>query len=267
MTSFAFDLYRVLRFATRLPLPQTQRENNDPIVSADRFAPGFAASGLIVGLLGGSLGVAATLLGASPHLAAILAVCALIAVTGALHEDGLADCADGIGGGRTAERKLAIMRDPHVGTYGVLALVLSVGGRVICLASLFAVSPWLAFVAILTLQAASRAFAMVTAWRLDHARPDGAASRLGRPSRRAALLALGLGVAPSLVFWPFMFSAVTSLLLITGILVALALVTWLIMRAADHHIGGQTGDILGANQQACDLAGLVLLSISVGSAF
>ncbi|MEO0382437.1 MAG: adenosylcobinamide-GDP ribazoletransferase [Pseudomonadota bacterium] len=260
---FFFDLYRTLRFATRLPLPVLPRENDDPIVSADGFAPAFAACGVLVGAVGGLITVVSLILGATPLLAALLGTTAMILVTGALHEDGLADCADGIGGGRTRERKLEIMRDSAIGTYGVLALILSVGARVMALAALVAISPWLAATAVVATQTLSRAATMGLASALDQARPNGAAARLGRPSRRAALttVLLSLGVAVVAILtsigpfaWIFALGAVV---------VAMAIVTLLISKGAQQQLGGQTGDVLGANQQLTDLAGLITLSISV----
>ncbi|MBO6957023.1 MAG: adenosylcobinamide-GDP ribazoletransferase, partial [Rhizobiales bacterium] len=124
LADFVFDFYRTLRFATRLPLPELAREVEDPIVSADRFAPAFATSGVVVGGLGGLIAILAVTVGVTPLLAALIATTAMVLVTGALHEDGLADCADGFGGGRDRDRKLEIMRDSAIGTYGVLALIL-----------------------------------------------------------------------------------------------------------------------------------------------
>lgn len=260
---FFFDLYRTLRFATRLPLPVLPRENDDPIVSADGFAPAFAACGVILGAAGGLIMALSLMLGATPLLAALLGTTAMILVTGALHEDGLADCADGIGGGRTRERKLEIMRDSAIGTYGVLALILSVTARVLALATLVSISPWLAATALVATQTMSRAATMGLASALDHARPDGAAARLGRPSRRAALTALlfGLGIAAAAMLTsigPF-----AGIFALGALVVAMAIATLFVAKSARQHLGGQSGDVLGANQQLTDLAGLITLSISV----
>jgi len=259
---FFFDLYRTLRFATRLPLPVLPRENDDPIVSADGFAPAFAACGVIVGAIGGLVAAVSLILGATPLLVALLGTTAMILVTGALHEDGLADCADGVGGGRTRERKLEIMRDSAIGTYGVLALILSVGARVLALATLVAISPWLAATALVATQTLSRAATMGLASALDHARPDGAAARLGRPSQRAALTALLLGLGVAVVAMLTSIGPFAGILALGAIVVAIATVSLLIAKGARKHLDGQTGDVLGANQQLTDLAGLVALSIS-----
>lgn len=258
---FLFDLYRTLRFATRLPLPALAREADDPIVDADAFAPAFTLTGALIGLLGGGTIALLAALGASHPLAALLGVAAMIALTGALHEDGLADCADGIGGGRTRERKLEIMRDPTIGTYGVLALVLSVGARIAALAALAALSFWLPLLALVATQTVSRAASMALAAQLDHARPDGAAARMGRPTDRAALFALGIGGGISLVALLLAGGWLAGFTTWIALLAAAALVTFRVVRSANLHLGGQTGDVLGAGQQLADLAGLVVLSI------
>lgn len=261
--NFFFDLYRTLRFATRLPLPILPRENDDPIVSADGFAPAFASCGVIIGAIGGLVTVVSLMLGAEPLLAALLGTTAMILATGALHEDGLADCADGIGGGRTRERKLEIMRDSAIGTYGVLALILSVGARVLALATLVAISPWLAATALVATQTMSRAATMGLASALDHARPDGAAARLGRPSQRAALTALLLGLGVAVVAMLTSIAPFAAIFALGAVVVAMIIATLLVAKGARQHLGGQTGDVLGANQQLTDLAGLITLSISV----
>lgn len=263
LADFVFDFYRTLRFATRLPLPELAREAEDPIVSADRFAPTFAATGVVVGGLGGLIAMLALTVGVTPLLAAVIATTAMVLVTGALHEDGLADCADGFGGGRDRDRKLEIMRDSAIGTYGVLALILSVGARVAALAAILSISPALGLAALIASQTISRSVSMWVASQLPHARPDGAAVRLGSPSGQAAVLSLGLGLAVSLMALMVAAGPLTGLWILLATAFGVGLVTVLVMRAAKRHIGGQTGDVLGANQQLSDLAALLTFSISL----
>ena len=265
--AFHFDLYRTLRFATRLPLPLLAREGEDPVVSADGFAPAFAMCGVPVGLIGGVVLALAALFGASPTLAALLGVGSMILVTGALHEDGLADCADGIGGGRTRERKLEIMRDSAIGTYGVLALILSVGTRTAALATIVAISPWAAALVVIATQTLSRSAAMVPAALLDPARPDGAGARLGAPSSSAVMIAAAAGGGVALVALCAGVGVIAGLLGLLLAVTAMAVVVWLVATGAKRHIGGQTGDVLGATQQLTDLAGLIVLSISISIMF
>lgn len=264
MSDIFFDLYRVMRFATRLPLPMLAREEVDPLVSADRFAPAFALCGLVVGLIGWLAAALVFWLGASALMSAFVSIAAMVMITGALHEDGLADFTDGIGGGRTTDRKLEIMRDPRIGTYGVLALVLSVGARVAALSVLFTIDAWFALAALVASQVLSRGFAMLVASQLEHARPDGAAARLGRPSMRAAGTAVLIGVLVAAVCLIGVGGIAGGLLGLLALFLAGLIVSIVVTKMARHLLGGQTGDVLGANQQGCDLAGLYALSISLG---
>jgi hypothetical protein len=116
-----------------------------------------------------------------PLLAALIAVAATVAVTGALHEDGLADTVDGFGGGGDRERKLQIMRDSRIGTYGVVALVLALGARVVALASFEDDAD--AIAALVLCQAASRALIVAVMRRAPLARSDGLAASAGRPTQ------------------------------------------------------------------------------------
>lgn len=261
--AFLFDLYRTLRFATRLPLPQLAQEADDPIVGADAFAPAFTLCGVLVGAAGGLVVALLVALSATPLIAATVGVATMIVLTGALHEDGLADCADGIGGGRTMTRKLEIMRDSAIGTYGTLALVLSVSARIAAVASLAAFGVWAALLGLIVSQTASRAMAMLLANRLPHARPDGAAAALGRPSDRASGLALVIGMGGALALLVLWLGPnggfATWLAIANGIII----VAFGVGRMAKRHIGGQTGDVLGAVQQLTDLAALLVLSISI----
>ncbi len=119
-------------FLTRLPMPGWVGWADDRMIRASRY---FAAVGALVGLAGGLVWWLAGQV-APGAVAAGLALAAMIWLTGALHEDGLADCADGLGGGETGEQALEIMRDSRVGSYGALALVFSVGLRWVALAAL-----------------------------------------------------------------------------------------------------------------------------------
>ncbi|MGY2934738.1 hypothetical protein ACVWZ6_004340 [Bradyrhizobium sp. GM6.1] len=110
------DLRMAASFVTILPVALSKPAADGAVARATWALP---VAGLLVGLAGALVYKVASLLGLSPNLAALLALAATALVTGALHEDGLADTADGLGGGRTRERKLEIMRDSRIGTYGV----------------------------------------------------------------------------------------------------------------------------------------------------
>ena len=209
--------------------------------------------GATVGLIGGVAYWLLFSLSCPPVLAALLAVATAVLVTGALHEDGLADMADGFGGG-TPEKRLAIMRDARVGSYGVLALILSVGLRVGAITLM--AKPALVVAALIAAGAASRATAVALMVALPHARSDGLSVAVGRPTGAAAWLAtllaaiIGLLVLPvGPVFW---------------LLVASGLAALVVATLARDRLGGQTGDVLGASVQVSECASLVVLASLAG---
>jgi adenosylcobinamide-GDP ribazoletransferase len=210
--------------------------------------PWFPVVGALLGLLAAAVHAAGHLV-AAPLLAAALAVATTVLLTGALHEDGLADAADAWGGASTREAALGILRDPRHGTYGVLALVLSVGLRVAALASL---PPTVAISVLSSVHAISRGALVPLLWASPPARPDGLASRLAGqvPTRTVVLTVLAtLAIGGVLL----------AVWVIHAVIVTFAIVTtvrWLAMR----RIGGITGDVLGAAQQLVEVALLVMLA-------
>src|SRR5690349_9302793 len=116
------DLKAAFGFFTRLPVAQLGPLREGGLPRPLWPAP---AAGVVVGRAGALVYWIAWKFNLPPLPCAMLALAATVAVTGALHEDGLADVADGFGGGKTVERKLEIMRDSRIGTYGVCALILS----------------------------------------------------------------------------------------------------------------------------------------------
>jgi adenosylcobinamide-GDP ribazoletransferase len=239
------DLRLALAFLTRLPVPI---DGAPPPTALARASRTFPLAGLIIGLVGGLVFALATALSLSSMLAAILTVAVTVAVTGALHEDGLADTADGFGGGATREDKLAIMRDSRIGSFGVLALILAIAARVASLAALG--TPAAAFAALVAVHAASRAFVVAVMEREPLARSDGMAASAGRPSRACLLWALGLAALITIV--------VQGLAGIVALAVGAA-VAWALARLARRQIGGYTGDVLGAVQQASEIAMLLAI--------
>ncbi len=202
-------------------------------------------------LVGAGIGAVAALVYLAGQLvrlgdwpSALLAVLAGMLLTGALHEDGLADAADGIFGGRDRDRRLAIMRDSRHGTFAVLALVLSVGLRAAALAQIGqAVFAGLALIAAHT---ASRALLPAAMWLMPSARAQGLGAEAGRPlpARIGAGLLIALAIAAAAL------GPVTGLLAVT---VAAAAAT-LAGRLAQQRVGGYTGDVLGALQQCAEIA-------------
>jgi adenosylcobinamide-GDP ribazoletransferase len=231
-------------FLTRLPVPFDGRIGRGLFSRSMGWFPLIGAglglgAGVVYGLLGG--------FGLTPLLAAALTIGLLIAVTGALHEDGLADTADSLGADNR-ERRLEIMRDSRIGSYGTLALIASVLVRVAAVAAL--PTTWGAIKALVVAGAVSRAALVAVSHWLPPARRDGLAASLAEPARGATILALGLALGLALLLLR------TKIILV--VLVAAA-VTVVMMRLARIHVGGHTGDVLGATQQAVEIAVLVMM--------
>ena len=225
----------------------------------------------IVGLMAGAcaaliFGIASDWL-ASPRIAALLAIAFTIFFTGALHEDGLADFADGIGGGRTRERKLEIMRDSRIGTYGALALLVSVLLRVESLATL----NWFpAAGALMAVHCVSRALMALPFLLLSPARADGLSQAAGRPGWLPVAFAgvLAILVLAQLVPGGLAYSPIAGFdqlpacgpVIVGAAGLAAALVICVIAR---RYLGGHTGDVFGAAQQAAEVVMLVAISAVV----
>lgn len=225
-------------FLTRLP------------VGAGVISPiGEAARGFPV--VGAAIGVAAAIvygiarsLDLPPAVAAVLAVGAMVLATGGLHEDGLSDMADGFGAGRDREQILSIMHDSRIGAYGVLALILVIGLRILCVAELH--SSFTAALALVAAAAGSRTLLPLVLHYVPPARTDGLGHDAGRPGKRMLIDGTALGAALVLIgLGPF-----------GGVLAiaAAVLVAWAIANLATRRIGGQTGDVLGTIQQAAEAA-------------
>lgn len=240
------DLGRATAFLTRLPVPARYHAGGSEATRALRM---FPLVGGAIGLMAGLAFAGLLAVGAPPLLAAILALALQAGLTGALHEDGLADCADGFGGGRDRAAKLAIMRDSRVGSYGALALVLSVGIRA---AALSALAPWDGLAALVAAGALGRAALPILLAALPPARSDGLAASLPAPDPPIWFAG---GLAALLV----VLIALDSGGAIAAILAALA-AGLAMRRLALRQIGGQTGDVLGATEQAIEIAILSVLA-------
>ena len=244
------DCRRSLGFLTRLPIDRHIPLPPPALAGAMRA---FPVAGLVVGLVVGTALVLAAWLGAPPSVATLIAVGAGLGLTGALHEDGLADVADGFGGGATRERKLEIMRDSRIGTYGVLALILAVALKVVVLATLAAQSVWLAFAVIVAAAAVSRVAPAGMMHLLTPARDDGLSADAGRPGRATVIQAVALATLISvLALWPVSLLMGLFVVPLSGLVGLL-----LVVSVAQGQIGGQTGDVAGAGQVVSELAILI----------
>jgi len=241
------DLRVAICFYTTLPLPAPTAT----IAASDGTA--LARASWCVPLVGALIGAIAALaywvairLNLPPVVAATLAVGAGMLTTGCLHEDGLADTADGFGG-ETRERRLEIMRDGRIGAFGACALVMAIALRVGALADL--PNPELVAWALVGAHAAARAGLPLFMRLVPPARVDGLSAAAGAPPLGRAVAALAIGVAVLAIALGVDNALITvALLLAAGIVMA-----WLCRR----RIGGQTGDTLGALEQVWEC--LVLL--------
>lgn len=241
----AESFFAALRFFTRLPVPAWVGHSAEQLNQAARYFP-------LVGLIVGALGAGVTLAAAQVWPAAIavlLGMAATLLVTGAFHEDGLADTIDGMGGGWTKEQVLAIMKDSRIGSYGALGIALALLTKFVALAELFAVSLAPTFAALLIAgHGASRLASTTLIYFLDYARDDDTAKSKPLATRMSggelAIAAL-CGLAPCLWLPPAQAAVALGLV---------ALVTLLAARYFVRRIGGYTGDCLGATQQLAELA-------------
>ena len=229
------DFAAALAFLTRIPAPR-------PVGHAGLLADAAWAFPLV----GAGIGAVCALVFLLTQLfrlgdwpAALLAVVAGLALTGALHEDGLADTADGFFGGHDREQRFAIMRDSRHGTFGVLAIVLSVLLRAAALAEIGEVVQ--GGLALIAAHAASRAALPLAMCILAPARSEGLAARAGRPRLPLAIAALVIGLTIALsALGPE--RGAMAIVLAGSALFGLGVM-------AQHRIGGHTGDVLGAFQQ------------------
>lgn len=242
------SLRAALTFLTRVPLGA--RLESPAALAAS--LPWFPLVGAAIGLV-----TAAVYAGASrlwpASVSAVLAVIAATLLTGGFHEDGLADTADAFGGSFDRERALEIFKDPRHGSYGVLALVLSVALRVFVIASL---APREALFVLPAAHALSRGVALQLLGVLRPATTGLGSSYAAEAGRGVVLGALGVSVAIA--------AAATGLLAAPLALVAMvpvALVGWL----ARRKIGGVNGDVLGAAQQVSELVVLLTAVAAIGT--
>ncbi len=239
------ELKASLVFCTRLPLLGTTAIGGGALAKA---AWAFPVAGVLIGLIAAAIYGIAHRTGIPAWPAAALSVAATLLVTGCLHEDGLADTADGFGGGKTREQKLDIMRDSRIGTYGVCALILALLLRVSALASFFSAASvgW----ALLASHAGARASMMAFMFLVLPARRDGLSSDAGQPPIESAAAAAAIG---------FLFAAIClgplrAIVALILLIIVVELMAWL----SRKQIGGQTGDVLGAVEQVSEIVILLV---------
>ncbi len=239
------ELVHALKFLTRLPIPFSKTIDPPPLSQTMRM---FSVAGALIGVVIAVILMAGRLVHLPPLMTALFAIAVGFLMTGALHEDGCADTADGLGGGRTRERRLEIMRDSRIGSYGGLALLVTTGLRVVAYASLLTL-PWLTLICVVAAtQSFSRALVVDLLWATPPARSDGLSAYAGQPPRAVAMFAICFGLALTLLagYLTTYENAILALALGLAITAGIRLL-------AVRLIGGQTGDICGAAQVACDV--------------
>ena len=240
----AHDIPAAFSLLSRLPIPVNHAR------AGARGARAGWAWPIIGALLGGSAGIVAwlaTMIGLPPALGAGLALATLALLTGALHEDGLADCADGLGGGRDKSHALDIMKDSRVGAYGVVALVIAIGLRWQSLAVFEGAT---IIMALMLSGAASRAAMLCAMAWMPPARQGGLSASTGQPTRATVMIGLALALVPLMIIAPLA-------------LIPLAILPLPLALLARRKIGGQTGDILGGVQQLAEIGCLFGLIIAL----
>jgi adenosylcobinamide-GDP ribazoletransferase len=246
MNDWLDDFRTAVAFLTRLPMPHPEGAMPRNFVRAHRMFPLVGAG---IGLAVGLFYLAMRMSGLPDLAAAALALGASAILTGALHEDGLADVADGFGGGRDPAAKLEIMRDSRLGTYGALILLVSFVAKASALAALpdaYVVQ------SLIATHALARGVLPAMATSLPYARKDGLAANAGRPDSTTAAIAGGFALVIALLSLPLseaLCAALAAVACASGM-------AWL----AQRQIGGQTGDVLGGAEQVGETAILVLLA-------
>ncbi len=231
----AEDLVLAMTFMTRLPLPVAW------IRARRRLADAYWAmplAGAVVGACLAATVVLGQLIGLGPLASAVAGVALATILTGALHEDGLADLCDGLGGAGDRARRLEIMDDPRIGTYGTGALVLAVLMQCALVAQLaVGLDRWSFVFTLAGAGAAARAALPTVFLALPPAKSGGLARCFGRPGGATTIAGLGLTIAGLIACLGW-----NGAMIGVGAVAGNAIIAGL----AARYLGGYTGDVLGA---------------------
>ena len=254
MDAWLDDLKAAARFLTRVPVGEA-----GGAFDLNRALRAFPVIGALIGLAAAVVLWLAVALNLPAGLAAAVTILGLVALTGGLHEDGLADTADGFWGGATREAKLAIMHDSRIGTFGVVALAGSLLLRSEALATLTLADIGAATGALVAAAVLSRHSMVALLRGADPARHDGVAATVGRPSSDTVRTSF---IATLIIAVPCLWLAGGIAGIVIGLGLA-ALVHWGVKSLAVRQVGGHTGDVCGALQQATETA--VLLGLAAAA--
>lgn len=237
-----------LTFLTRIGLPRRWRRFDG--LTLGTCAGSFPLVGILIGLVGGVVFLGCLHVGITLHVASLVAILCQVLLTGGLHEDGLADTADALGGHGDRQKKLAIMKDSHIGSFGVLALILIIGMKASAMATLglYPEALWGFAVA----ASFSRAGMAVLMHLLPPARDTGLAVIAGKTPRVQAVIAVVISVAFLLLGLPSISALIWVGVVFGGMLSIIAYV-------ALRQFGGITGDVLGAAQVLTETALFIAL--------
>lgn len=247
------DLTAAFTLLTRLPVARFTTSGQPPDLARCVWA--FPIVGLAVNGTGALIYWLARKIGIPPLLAAVWTLAATTILSGGFHDDGLADTADGFGGGTTPARKLDIMRDSRIGTYGALALLLSALVRVTAIAALS--RPAIVTTAMILAGMLGRSAMLLPLLVLKPARDNGMGASMGQPRATSASLGLGVAILASFLSLP---TSLATAAAVFGFGSAL-----LLARLASRQIGGYTGDVLGACEIATECVVLTVIAAGLGS--
>jgi adenosylcobinamide-GDP ribazoletransferase len=245
------ELVAAFMLLSRLPVGRFGRVRSDDAFAGAIWA--YPIVGVVIGAIGAAVYLLSAEIGLPPALAAICAIAAMALATGALHEDALADMADGFGGGRSRAQKLEIMRDSRVGTFGVLALVLSVTARAAAITSIAV--PSKVAMALIGTGSLARGAMLVLVILLPPARTDGLGAALRTAGKMRALVGLILSATVAFLLLPPAAA--------TGATATVAFAALCLSALAWRQIGGHTGDVLGATEVIAECATLGLLATGI----
>ena len=250
------DLVMALRFFSRLPTGTREFEAPD----LSRIAVSLPFASVIIAL-GPALLLLLLSLILPGYFAAALAVGTMLAVTGAMADDALADAADGVVGGATPERRLEIMKDSRHGTYGVAALCLYIVLRVVALGSIASVNPVGAAAIWIATTVLARSGSLWLSLELPLARKDGVSATAGRVGQGS----FGVGLLFSVLIAFIAAAPATSVVAVVLAFLTAGLIAWGWTAVCRKLIGGQTGDLIGALQALIEVGVLtVLLAFAKG---
>lgn len=236
------DIWAAFSLLTRIPIPVDHDEAGARGAIATWAYPVVGAA---LGAVAAFIGATAAAFGAPAGIVAALALATLVVLTGAMHEDGLSDCADGLGGGLDKAKRLEIMKDSRIGAFGATALGIALIARWSGIEAL--VDNGTLFRALIAVGAISRVPMVVAMFLMPNAKDDGLAAGVGLPPHTSVVAALVIGFVICMIAtgWSGIFVFFWALVAATPLLVF-----------ARRLIGGVTGDILGGTQQLAEIAAL-----------